>query len=994
MKKTVLKISLACLALAVMSNVALAQPANLLGNPGFEQPGVAKTTNGFSSLGGPDGSWADDGVNYTNTGVENAGVHSGAWRAFEMSFDDGAYQIADPPAFPPFNPLYTMTLNDQITLTWWAIATVDPSTGNTNPPQQVVGFIRAATPLDAFSTTTKIGTPTVTGLSGAWTQYTMNYTATPADVNSYIGVYFNTTNAFGRVTNSFAGYDDFYLAVLPAGSKPQITIQPVSQTAFSGGTATFNVGAVAATGYQWMAGAQGSAINTFTNLPNAGQFSGATTTSLTITNLTPTNNGDYVVVVSNGSGSVTSSVANLTVATIIYQETFSSNNASQVIKNLNQSVTNVGWINELVGTFGNDSRMFSNGGVPYPRLAVYTYLNNGQSNCNAAYYFTTATANGGPYDVSNGDGAGPVSGRMAFPGINLATVANLSFAVSCNNGPGATEQAHWAVQINNGQWYVSTNYFTQTGATFQNFSFIFTNRASAWNQLTVSGHDVLQLATNVVVGPIAGADLSGYITGAGFVFEYTTGGNIQFDNYYVLGATPPSLLPSINSPPTTRTNITGSTASFSVSATTNGVTAGLTYQWLSSPVGLGTFTPLSTTTQIPAVTNATLVISNVVNGINDKDYEVIVTDGFGSVTSAPPATLWISHSAPIIVNDTTIYPDTFPSLGGNAWSIHAGNNNIMNVTATFTGDLPITYQWQYTADTNVAPSNISNATNNTYTLSNITTTNANGYYRVNASNLQGGPVSSSWAQLTVLPSATAQVHWSAKVPFTGLTAAQILGGTPGTPLECESFGGVSITVTNGTNLFVFDTTGASVTKAGGYTIWGPTPPQYNGTTLDTNFDTVLNNDQEGVNVMTVNNLIVSNLYSVQLFGFGDNEAPGRVGNFNTTNDTADVSQSFAMGDNVYVVGTFTATNTTQQVNLTGGSTYMCCAIVRNVPATPTLSIQKSGSNLQVNYTNGILLLSTNLTIPLTNWVTITNPSPYIFTPATNGVKMFFRARTP
>jgi hypothetical protein len=355
--------------------------------------------------------------------------------------------------------------------------------------------------------------------------------------------------------------------------------------------------------------------------------------------------------------------------------------------------------------------------------------------------------------------------------------------------------------------------------------------------------------------------------------------------------------------------------------------------------------------------------------------------------------LWISHSAPIIVNGATVYPDNGPSIGGNAWSIHAGNNNVMNFTATFIGDLPIGYQWQYTADTNVAPSNISNATNITYTLSNITTTNANGYYRVNATNSQSGviPVSSGWAQLTVLPSSTAQIHWSAKVPFTGLTAAQILGGTPGTPLECESFGGVSLTVTNGTNLFIFDSTGASVSQVGGYITWGPIPPQYNGTTGDTNFDTVLNNDYEGVNVMTVNNLISNNLYSVQLFAFGDSEAPARIGNFNTTNDTADVSQSFAMGDNVYVVGTFTATNTTQQVNLTGGSTYMCCAIVRNVPPTPTISIVKVGSNLQVTYANGILLQTTNLANPL-SWTTNSATSPYTFAPS--GTRMFFRARTP
>jgi hypothetical protein len=979
MKKILNKFSMALLAFAVTTGFAIAQN-NLMvvgsaGDPGFEQETVLGKLTNFA-YGGPDLEWANDGVNYTNSGVEQTGAHSGSSRAYEMSGDDGAYYLTE----------YTITNGDQITLTWWALASNDPSNG-TNPPEQVVGLITAATSLDAFNITSPLGTPYKSGVSGAWTQYTLNYTANAGDAGKIIGLYFNTTNAFGFVTNSFAAYDDFYLAALPAGSKPSISTEPASQTAFTGAAVTFSVSAVGATGYQWLAGPS-SGSGPYTNLLNSGQWSGANTPVLTLSNAAPTNSGDYIVVVSNGSGSVTSTPpANLTVATIIYQEDFSSN-ALQTLKNVNQSVTNVGWINELVGGFGNDTRIFSkpSAGVTYPVMAVYTYNNNSPA-CTGAFYFTTATANGGPYDVGNGDTAGPVTNRMAFPGINLATVANLSFSVACNNGQGATEQAHWAVQLNNSQWYVSTNYFIETGSTFQNFTFVFTNLASAWNQLTVSGHDVVANATNVVVGPIAGANLSGYITGAGFVFEWSaSGGNIQFNNYKVLGATPPSVLPSINSPPVTQTNVTGSVATFAVSATTNGVTSGLTYQWLSSPVGVGTFTPLANNSQISGVTTPSLVISNVVNPNNHLDYEVIVSDAAGSVTSTPPATLWISHSAPILQNDTIIYPDNCPGLGGGAWSIHAGNNNVMHFTASFTGDQPISYQWQY-SNTNDGSgvTSILNATNTSYTLSNVGPgTNANGYYRLAASNSQGGPSNSDWALLTVLPASTAQIQWSAKVPFTGLTAAQILGGTPGTVLECESFAGVSVTVTNGTNLFTFDDTGASIAGSG-YTTW---TGQFNGTTGDTNLDTVFGSDSEGCASMNVNNLTVGQQYSVQLFAFDDNDAPARQGNFNNTNDTADVSQSFAMGDNVYVVGNFTATNTTQEINLTGGSTFMCCAIVRNVLPPPGLNIVKVGSNLQLTYTNGVLEQTTNLTGP---WTTNVSASPYTFNPATNGTKMFYRA---
>lgn len=971
------------------SSVALAQWGQLY-NGGFELGETAKTTNGFATLGGPQDAWANDGLTYTNTGVENANAYDGTWRVFEMAGDNGCYQMTDG------NPgSYNMTPGDQITLIWWAIASNDPSTGNTNPPVSVVSLI-SCTPANfgglangSLAGTTTLITTNI-ALPGIWTEYTLTYTANGGDNGNNVGVDFYTTNLYGLVTNSFGAYDDFELVVLPAGSIPEILTQPVGATAYTGASVSLTVAAAGATSYQWMAGATGS--HTYTNLLNAGIFSGVNTPTLTLTNVQPTNSGDYVVVASNGSGSVTSSVANITVATIIYQETFT------VPVDVNQSITNVGWINELCGGFGHDSRIFSgptNGnpqnGVSWPASAVYSF-NTGQSNCNGAFYFTTATANGGPYDVRSGDGAGPITGKLAFPGINLSFAQNLSFSIAGNNGGGANQPIYWAVQMNHGQWYVSTNFFTDTGSTFQTFSWKFSNLASAWNLLTVSGHDVVLNGTNVVIGGPAGANLTGYITGAGIVSHWiTSGGNFQFNNYKVLGAIPPSIYPVINSPPFTSTNYTGNTQMFTVAATTNTLTTGLTYQWYSSPVGLGTFTPLSNVGQYSGVTNTTLVISNVTAGADHLDYEVIVSDGAGSVTSTPPATLWVVDSVPIISSDTTIYPDNCPDLGGSPWVIHTGNNNVMNFTASFVGNLPTSYQWQYSpTNTGASVTSILNATNSAYALSNPTT-NASGYYRLTATNSQSGGIlsTSTWVQLTVLSNAPLQ--WSAKVPFTGLTASNILFGVPGTYFEAETFGlSSNVTVTEGGTNFLFDSTGGSATEANGYTRWSS---QYNGTTGDPNMDTVLGSTFEGVGTITLNNLTVGTNYSVQLFAFDDNEGPSRQGNFITsTNDTSDVSPSFNMGDNVYLVGTFMATNTTQTVILNGDAgLYMSCLVVRYAAAASpkaTLGILKVGSTLQVGYTNGILEQATNVQGP---WTTNSTPSPYTFTPTSNGPAMFFRA---
>lgn len=94
------------------------------------------------------------------------------------------------------------------------------------------------------------------------------------------------------------------------GAAPSITSQPQSQGVFAGATATFTVVATG-TGplnYQWYKD------NFATPLSNGGQIGGATTNTLGITNVAAGNVGDYFVVITNLSGSVTSSpVATLSV---------------------------------------------------------------------------------------------------------------------------------------------------------------------------------------------------------------------------------------------------------------------------------------------------------------------------------------------------------------------------------------------------------------------------------------------------------------------------------------------------------------------------------------------------------------------------------------------------------------------------------------------------------------------------------------------------------
>jgi hypothetical protein len=90
---------------------------------------------------------------------------------------------------------------------------------------------------------------------------------------------------------------------------PVIFQVPTNQTVVAGSTVTLNILAAGnpTPAYQWMAGAVGS--NIYTNVPNAGGFFGASTPTLTISNVTPAMQLDYVVAITNIFGAVTSSPA-------------------------------------------------------------------------------------------------------------------------------------------------------------------------------------------------------------------------------------------------------------------------------------------------------------------------------------------------------------------------------------------------------------------------------------------------------------------------------------------------------------------------------------------------------------------------------------------------------------------------------------------------------------------------------------------------------------
>ena len=179
-----------------------------------------------------------------------------------------------------------------------------------------------------------------------------NYSLTLTNVQSTNAGNYSVivTNVAGSVTSSNAT-----LTVLVP---PLITTQPQSQTNCQGSMVSFTVTATGAAplSYHWYFNG--------TNL-----LAGATNTSLTMTNVQTTNAGNYSVIVANSYGSVTSSVATLTVQICSFWVNYDSKPqelAEWLMMGNGVMVTNAKFtgVTNAIGIFGNGSTVGLPAGAP------------------------------------------------------------------------------------------------------------------------------------------------------------------------------------------------------------------------------------------------------------------------------------------------------------------------------------------------------------------------------------------------------------------------------------------------------------------------------------------------------------------------------------------------------------------------------------------------------------------------------------------------------
>jgi hypothetical protein len=454
------------------------------------------------------------------------------------------------------------------------------------------------------------------------------------------------SNNYGSVTSR--------VAHLTVTSKPIITSQPQSVATTVGSNATFTV---TATGrmpltYQWRF--------------NGVNIAAATNTAYTISNVQSNNQGNYRVVVKNSDGSVTSAVATLTVTLSPVITSQPTNQTVPQGSNATFTVTAVGaqplsyqWFFNGTNILGATSNVLTLVSVQTNNSGFYNALvtNTSGSVTSAAALLTVSTA--------------PTI--LTQPVAQVVVAGNTSiFSVTASGVPTPTFQ--W--QFN------GTNIASATSSSYTNNNTLPSNAGAYRAAITnaagglVSSNAMLivQSPPSIVVAPsnqtvLVGTDAPFSVTAAGtaplFYQWYFNGANIPGATSNVLAlanaqpanaggytvavtnsvgniTSPPATLTiltpaSIIAPPTSRSVVSGSNATFTVSATG---TAPLTYQWKFNGTNLN------------GKTTTSLTISHA-RPEDAGQYIVTVDNTYGSDHS-DPAILTVLSSRPVISSSRVV----------------------------------------------------------------------------------------------------------------------------------------------------------------------------------------------------------------------------------------------------------------------------------------------------------------------------------------------------
>ncbi|MEO7300301.1 MAG: immunoglobulin domain-containing protein [Verrucomicrobiota bacterium] len=512
------------------------------------------------------------------------------------------------------------------------------------------------------------------------------------------------TNSISSVTSSNATVT----VLVP----PAITIQPQDQSVLLGSNVTFTVTTTGTSlRYQWRF--------------NGTSISNATSSSYLIASAQPTNGGGYSVVITNAVGSVTSSVANLTV--VAPPAIVSQPQSQSVVAGTNVTFS-VGLASALPTVNSGTLRLWlkADSGVVTNGNGLISQWQDQSGNTNHAFQSNT---NLQPVLAS----ASAINGRAAvrFDGTQIASTGDFmqgigdvgipdaytSFLVySISNAGLGEELPAWIGAI--GTYGAGRGYYIRNQKmAFATWSYDYgsgfilpTNTYRIWTDRFNTNRTLVELfdstatsSTNINLATSGqSSTAAGYFIG-GLNPSETPGRNFSGDItelIYFRGSLSET------------DRVTVETYLKQKYYQSGGSSGSVTFQWQYNG------------TNIVGATNSSLTLSNV-QPANAGNYSVVVANSAGSTTSA---------NASLTVN----VPPSITAQPQNQ-AVNAGTTATFNVTAT--GTTPLGFQWQKNSN------NLANATNSSLVLTGVQTSDA-GNYRVIVSS-PFGSVTSSNAALTV-----------------------------------------------------------------------------------------------------------------------------------------------------------------------------------------------------------------------------------------------------
>ncbi len=429
--------------------------------------------------------------------------------------------------------------------------------------------------------------PGQTGFTAVATGGATNGLTWTASVGTFSGNVWTAPNVAGTYTITATSVDEpsVFVSTSVTISGPVILAQPAGQQVCTGSAILLTVTASYASSYQW-------------NL-NGAPIPGATNSSYSLSGAASANAGNYSVTVTNGAGSVTSSVAAVAVGSSI-----TSNPASLSLHPTQTGAFSV--VAQGIGTLSYQWYQIPSGGTTGAALSGAT----------STSYVTPAvdvSYNGDQYYATITDACGSI------------TSADATLTVTAGNVPPT----------------IVTQPMGETVAAGGTTSFSVV--ASGTPTLTYQWYRIP--AGQKVGSAVAGATSASYTVPA----SATTTANDQ-DSYYVIVtnnygqavseaaplAVGNGILLQITGQPVTQYVEVGSPATYQVTAVSS---LPLTYQWYEAAPGSSTFTA------IPGATNSTYTVDSAASSDDGSVFYVVVSNGSTSPVTSSSAGLFVGPVA-------------------------------------------------------------------------------------------------------------------------------------------------------------------------------------------------------------------------------------------------------------------------------------------------------------------------------------------------------------